>query len=136
MIERPGSHKGKRARTNFTNLSHDLFSDLNVLVTDGGSPIMTAPDLCYAACFDAENNDFDVFSNFQMRPESDIVQLNALDSKLAIGLKPKKFWALFSKCARCNLFVTSRSVEHHKANQCKNDGALKISWLNLMRAQV
>ena len=97
---------------------------------------MTTPDLCYAARFYAENNDFeDVFTNFRMRPEADIVQLNALDSKLAIGLKPKEFWALFSKCAQCNLFVTSRSMEYHKANQCQNDGALKVSWQNLMRAR-
>ena len=111
------------------------FSDLNILITAGGRPMMTTPDLRCAARFDVENNVFDVFSNFRMRPEADIVQLNALDSKLATGLKPKEFWALFSKCARCNLFVTSRSMEYHKANQCQNDGALKISWKNLMRAQ-
>lgn len=101
--------------------------DLDILITDDGRPIMTMPDLRYAARFEAENNNFkDIFSNFRMRPEADIVQLNALDCKLATGLKPKEFWALFSKCGRCNLFVTSRSMEHHKANQCQNDGGLIV----------
>ena len=101
-----------------------MTSNLKVVVDHTGKLTMITPDLSFAPHFNNTKNDGlkDVFSKFQSRPEIDIMQLNALDSNLAIGLKAHEFWALFSKCALCHLFITSRSIGDHQINQCQPIG--------------
>lgn len=59
---------------------------------------------------------------------SDFFQLRSLDLLPADGLGEDEFWHLFSRCAVCHNFMTTRTIPYHR---CPNSGKLVFGLLDI-----